>query len=59
MLDPRLDLYQTGLITLIVNDLSKIVMNNTYGSCKITLTGTTPGELNLDVIFGEVGSLHE
>ena len=34
-------------------------MITAYGSCKITLTGTTPGQLNLDIIFGEVESLHE
>ena len=33
-------------------------MITAYGSCKITLTGTTPGQLNLDIIFGEVESLH-
>ena len=34
-------------------------MNTAYGSCRIALTGTTPGQLNLDIIFGEVESLHE
>ena len=61
MLDPRLDLYQIGLITLSVIDASKILIieaSAAYGSCKITLTGTTPGQLNLDIIFGEVESLH-
>ena len=57
VLDSRLDLYQIGLVI----DVSKILIievSAAYGSCKITLTGTTPGQLNLDIIFGEVESLH-